>query len=89
MPAEVPGLPGLPGPLYVAGVPAQPSAVGPVSGLMYIDGRLGGSSSAPEAELHARLVQGAIGDTRLAKVRACMRACVLGGGGGRQAGSHA
>lgn len=71
-----PGLPALPGQLYVAGVPAQPSAMGPVSGLLYIDGHLGGSSSAPEAELYARLAQGAVGGTRLAKVRACMCVCV-------------
>ncbi|KAF5836833.1 hypothetical protein DUNSADRAFT_5373 [Dunaliella salina] len=37
---------------------------------MYIDGRLGGSSNAPEAELNARLAQGAVGDTRLAKASA-------------------
>lgn len=60
------GLPGLalPGPL----VP-QPAALGPVSGLMYIDGALSGSTLAPQARLRARLEQGAVGATRLARVR--------------------
>jgi len=70
----MPGLPSLPGALYV---PAQPSAVGPVSGLLYIDGHLGGSSAAPEAQLDAQLTQGAVGNTRLAKV--CMLDCHTSG----------
>jgi len=55
-------------PALLAGVP-QPSAVGPVSGLMHMEGRLGGSLAAPEARVQARLVRGAVGGTRLAKVR--------------------
>lgn len=53
------------------GAPLMPEGpAGPVSGLLYIDGRLGGSTTAPQAALGVHIEQGAVGSMRLGKVSA-------------------
>jgi hypothetical protein len=50
---------------------------GPVSGLVAMDGWLGGSPAAPQASLQVTLAQGAVGDVKLRTVRLIGFSCVL------------